>query len=170
VPEGAEGIACAPSGQVVWVASNRGERISVVSPKDGKVVRSFGCEGFPFRLRFSPSGGQVAVSLPNADAIAVFDASDESKVDRIDVTTWKGKAIAARVVPTSIAWSGDGASVFAVVGGPSEGIVAVDVEAKAVRSFVRAAGLTADALVVAKVAWKDEASEGEAPTEAPSRE
>jgi DNA-binding beta-propeller fold protein YncE len=155
VPTGAEGIACSPRGDVVWVASNRSDVISIVSPKEGKVVRSVACAGFPFRVRFSPDAKHVAVSLPNADAIAVFDAGDEAKVDRIDVTMHEGKAIAARVVPTSIAWSSDSQTVYAVVGGPAEGVVAVDVKSKSVRSVARARGLAADALAVAKVAWQE---------------
>lgn len=160
LPLGAEGIAMSPDGTRVWVASNRANAISIVSVADRKVEKKLDCSGFPFRVRFSPDGKSVAVSCAASAEIALFNAADPDKVDRVTVIDAQhaiplapnATEAADKLVPTSIAYSSDGGSLFVICDGSKPQLLRIDLAKRNVAQRTPSAGPIPDALVVGMAA------------------
>lgn len=72
---GAEGLALAPDGGMLWVANGVDATLSIVDMAKRRVVASIGSGGrFPVRLSFSADGREVWVVNTASRSIAVFDA------------------------------------------------------------------------------------------------
>jgi YVTN family beta-propeller protein len=153
VPLGAEGIAIAPDGATLWVASNRSNKVSIIDTKEAKVTTTLDRSGFPFRLRFSPDGKWVAISCPQTQDIALYDAKNPKTVHRIDPNKYEDKPLADQMVPTALAFSPDGTSLYALCSGDKPAIVAIDVAKRQVRGYTRCHGPIEDALAVATIQW-----------------
>ncbi|MDX2017020.1 MAG: YncE family protein [Planctomycetota bacterium] len=153
LPDGAEGLAIAPDGGSVWVASHQASRISVVSAEKGTVTRSIVCPGMPFRMKFSPDGVMLAVSCPGAGALALISVASPAQVEFVDTNLLNGEPIGVQHVPTSLAFSRDGARVFAVCSGQEGSVVAIDVASRALTKRVKSTGPIADALTAGLILW-----------------
>lgn len=153
VPFGSEGIAISPDGTSLWVASNRSNKVSIIDTKEAKITTTLDCAGFPFRARFSPDGNWVAISCPESSDIALYDAKDPKTVHRIDTNKYEGKELATHMVPTAIAFSADGASLYALCSGDKPAVVAVDVAKREVRGYVRCHGEIEDAITAGTILW-----------------
>jgi YVTN family beta-propeller protein len=153
VPFGAEGVAISPDGASVWVASNRSNKVSIIDAKEAKVTTTLDTPGFPFRLRFSPDGKWVAISCPQTQDIALYDANDPKIVHRIDTNRFEGKPLAEQMVATALAFSPDGASLYALCSGDKPSVVAIDVAKREVRAYARCQGPIEDALASGVIQW-----------------
>lgn len=153
LPDGAEGLAIAPDGGSVWIASHQASRISVVSADKGTVTRSIVCPGMPFRMKFSPDGVMLAVSCPGAGALALINVASPAQVEFVDTNLLNGEPIGVQHAPTSLAFSRDGARVFAVCSGQEGSVVAIDVASRALTTRVKSAGPIADALTAGLILW-----------------
>ncbi len=153
VPFGAEGIAVSPDGSTLWVASNRSNKVSIIDTQEAKVTTTLDSAGFPFRARFSPDGKWVAISCPQASDIALYDAKDPTTIHRIDPNKYEGKELATQMVPTAIAFSTDGASLYALCSGDKPAVVAIDVAKREVRGYVRCHGAIEDAIAAGVIQW-----------------
>ncbi|RMG66457.1 MAG: gluconolaconase [Calditrichaeota bacterium] len=80
---GAEGLALSPDGKELWVANREEETITIVQADSLKPVARLACPGFPIRLKFTPDGQRVLVSLLRRGELALFDAAGRSVVQRI---------------------------------------------------------------------------------------
>jgi len=80
---GAEGIAVQPSKGLVWVTNRADDTISLIDPKQFKVVANLPCAGFPIRVVFSPDGALAAVSCAEANVIALYDAASHELLARV---------------------------------------------------------------------------------------
>jgi DNA-binding beta-propeller fold protein YncE len=150
-------LALAPDAKTVYVSHVAPGSVSFVDLATGEVGRqvpvSLGAEG----IALSPDGALVAVSCPQPDEVAIFDARDAAhevaKVRRVDTNLMDGKPIAGQMAATSIAFSPDGATLYAVCAGDEPSIVAIDVAKGAVRARVRSHGETPDALASGLIQW-----------------
>lgn len=155
LPDGAEGMAMSPDGRSVWIASHQMSRISVVSCATGEITQSIICPGMPFRMKFAPGGQTLAVSCPGAGAMAMIDVAAPTKIEFVDTNQFNGEPIAKQHVPTSIAFSPDGAKVFAVCSGEEAGIIAVDVASRKLTNQAKSEGPIPDALAAGMIQWVD---------------
>jgi YVTN family beta-propeller protein len=151
VPDGAEGIAVSPDGAKVWVACNRSDRIVVIDAKSAKVEKEFACEGFPFRLRIAPDGKTAAVSLAKSEEVAFIDTADVTKVRRVSLRETGKDVAGGGLVPTSIAFTPDGARLAVVCSGGIGSVVLVDVSKGEVVARRRADGGIPDAIASGRV-------------------
>ncbi|HZW05563.1 MAG TPA: YncE family protein [Phycisphaerales bacterium] len=171
-PPGAEGIACAPNGKSVWVACNRADKLIVIDADARAVKQTIDLPGFPFRVRISPDGKTVAVSLPKSGELALIDPAKPAEPRRIVLSPHSpdpadapapadGKPIPkpAKLVPTSIAFTADGAHIVAMCDGPSPHLVKVRIADGAVTHREPITGPIPDALACTPAAA--------APTSAP---
>jgi DNA-binding beta-propeller fold protein YncE len=150
LPAGAEGIAAVRRGDAtqVWVGCNRSSKLVVVDGATLRVVHELERPGFPLRVKARPDGERIAVSCPKSGEVAFYAAGDPNQAPTVvDL----GAALDGEVMPTSIAWSPDGALLLVVANGDIDRIVAIDVAAAKVVATHEALGPIADALVAAMV-------------------
>jgi YVTN family beta-propeller protein len=86
VGRGAEGFDISPDGREIWVANAQDGTISVVDSEDKKVVATItaNVDGAN-RLKFTPDGKLVFVSLIRSPEAVVLSAADRKEVKRIPV-------------------------------------------------------------------------------------
>jgi YVTN family beta-propeller protein len=155
VPDGAEGIAVSPDGAKVWVACNRSDKIVVIDAKSAKVEKEFACEGFPFRLRIAPDGKTAAVSLAKTDEVAFIDTADVTRVKRVSLKEAGKDGAGGGLVPTSIAFTPDGARLVVVCSGGGGSVVLVDVSKGEVLARRKADGGIPDAIAAGRLEWAE---------------
>jgi YVTN family beta-propeller protein len=88
VPTGArvEGFDVSPDGRELWAANARDGTISIIDLATGRVVHTIDA-GVPSanRLKFTPDGKRVLVSMLSSPEVAVFDAASRAPVKRVRV-------------------------------------------------------------------------------------
>jgi YVTN family beta-propeller protein len=88
VPTGArvEGFDVSPDGRELWAANARDGTISVIDLATERVVHTIDA-GVPSanRLKFTPDGKRVLVSMLSSPEVAVFDAASRAPVKRVRV-------------------------------------------------------------------------------------
>jgi len=153
LPLGAEGMTCSPDGRSVWIASHAEGRVSVVDTETNEVSQSIIAPGMPFRVRISPDGKLVAIAAPQAGAVAFIETREPTRIQYVDTNVFDNKPISRVMTPTSIAFSPDGTSLFAVCEGEDPRIVAIDVATRKVRAHTLAKGPIADAMTTGVIQW-----------------
>jgi DNA-binding beta-propeller fold protein YncE len=88
VGRGAEGFDVAPGGKELWAANAQDGTISILDLAAKKVVQTLNANaGGANRLKFSPDGKLVLVSIINGPDVIVFDAATRKEIKRIKVGT-----------------------------------------------------------------------------------
>lgn len=125
IPAGAraEDAAISPNGAQVWVGNHGEGTITVIDTAALKPIDTIKAAGAAFRIKFTPDGSRVVYSDPYRQAIVVRDAATRDEIAVIELAT--DALAAAPAAPTSIAISGDGSRLFAVVG-PRRELVTID--------------------------------------------
>lgn len=118
--EGSEGIALAGSGGELWVSNRAAGTVSVFSSGDLGKIAELPLPGFPIRVEADDARGLVYVTLPEADALAVFDRARREERSRLqfDVPpdrtrrTLFGDMLPDSSIPIGVLLSGDGGTLF----------------------------------------------------------
>lgn len=79
--EGAEGVCVLPDGGSYWVSNRGADTVSVIDPKQLRVVATLPCAGFPIRAEATPDGRLVLVSSATAGTLTLFDAHARERLD-----------------------------------------------------------------------------------------
>jgi len=88
VGRGAEGFDVAPNGKELWAANAQDGTISILDLAAKKVTQTLGANvGGANRLKFTPDGKLVLVSILNGPDVFVFDAATRKEIKRIKVGT-----------------------------------------------------------------------------------
>lgn len=142
---GAEGIAVSPDGKSVWCANNRSNSITIIDTEKLEPVRTLDCAGFPFRVRFTPVGDHVIVSLPESASLAIFDAKTGDMLRRASLST-----VGPNPMPTSIAVSPDSTTAYVVCNKPPQ-IVAIEIESGNIAAHHMPLGTIPDGLAAGTI-------------------
>lgn len=84
-----EGIAITPDGKEVWAATNTGA-INVVNVEAGRVDKTIGGMGQPYRLAMSPDGKFVIACDAKSDQIVVIDVATRAISWSLDLAQPRG--------------------------------------------------------------------------------
>ncbi|MDH3592710.1 MAG: YncE family protein [Planctomycetota bacterium] len=122
---GAEGVAVRPGTGEIWVSNRAANTVSVIDPKELKVVATLKAVGFPIRVYFTPKGEHALVSCAFAGEVWVFDAAQRSLVKKIALHDKKredkGNMFRRRgPLPIGMCMPADGKHVFVACGGYDE--------------------------------------------------
>jgi DNA-binding beta-propeller fold protein YncE len=129
-----EGIGVRPSGDQVWVGSNRNRTVSIVDVGRRAVVDSLVDFGMPYRITFTPDGATAIISDPVKAEIRFIDAATRREIDRL-VLPPDGVVSTAEVPnsvsPEGVAVSPDGRWAFVTLQGRNE-VVIIDLQTHAI--------------------------------------
>jgi YVTN family beta-propeller protein len=118
VGSGDEGFDISPDNKEIWTANSQDGTISIINLTDKKVVQTLDANvRSANRLKFTPDGKQVFVSMLGSSDVAVLDAATRKEVKRIPV----GRGAAG------ILMQPDGSRVF-VACTPDNYVVAIDLK------------------------------------------
>ncbi len=81
-----EGIAVSPTGDRIWVGSNRENKVLVVDAASGEIEHTFDGFGFPYRMAISPDGRLAVLSDPMKSEIRMVDAKTFEELKTIFVS------------------------------------------------------------------------------------
>jgi YVTN family beta-propeller protein len=83
---GVEGFDVSPDGKEIWAANGRDGTISIIDPATKRVVQTLDVKvGSANRLKFTPDGTRVFVSMLRSPEVAVFDVASRAELKRIPV-------------------------------------------------------------------------------------
>jgi YVTN family beta-propeller protein len=89
-----EGIAVTPSGDQVWVGSNKAKTVSIINVATGAIADTIGGFGLPYRMAITPDGRTAIITDPAAALIRFVNTATRAELGRV--------AFAAEdVVPTA---------------------------------------------------------------------
>jgi YVTN family beta-propeller protein len=129
-----EGIAVSPSGDQVWVASNRAKTVSIVSPATGTVTDTIGGFGMPYRLAITPDGRTAVITDPPGAAVRFVDVATREEAGRV---TFAADSLVPTAefpgspCPEGVIVTPDGRTAFVTLQGRNR-VVAIDVAAHTV--------------------------------------
>ena len=128
VGRGDEGFDISPDGREIWTANAQDGSISIIDFAQKKVTQTLAANvGSANRLKFTPDGKLVFISMLNGADVAVFDAATHKEVKRIPV----GHGAAG------IQMQPDNSRVF-VACTPDDYIVVIDMKSLAVAAHIDA--------------------------------
>jgi YVTN family beta-propeller protein len=78
-------LAGSPDGTQLYVTDRFGQRLRVVDVGSGTVIDSVAFGSAPDRVRLSPEGDQIWVSLPSAGTIGVFDRTTRAPIQTLTI-------------------------------------------------------------------------------------
>ena len=118
--DGSEGIALAGNQQQLWATNRAAGTVSVFDSGKLEKLEDIPLPGFPIRAEADDPRGRVYVTLPRADALAVFDRESRKEISRLqfDVPpdrsrkTLFGDMLPDSSIPIGVLLSGDGQSLF----------------------------------------------------------
>jgi YVTN family beta-propeller protein len=129
-----EGIAVSPSGDQVWVGSDKVKTVSIVTPASGKVADTIGGFGLPYRLAITPDSRTAIITDPAAAVVRFVNPATRAELGRVSFP-------ADSLVPTAempgspspegVVVTPDGRTVFVTLQGRNR-VVAIDVATRAV--------------------------------------
>lgn len=80
---GAEGIACHPSRDEVWVTNRAAHTVSIVAGTEPNVAKQLEAPVFPIRVAFTPDGLHALVSCAQSGEVRVFDVEERREVRKV---------------------------------------------------------------------------------------
>jgi YVTN family beta-propeller protein len=134
-----EGIAVSPTGDQVWVGSNKLKTVSIVSPASGAVTDTIGGFGLPYRMAVTADGHTAIVTDPVSAAVRFFNTAKHAEVGRM--TFAADSIVPTAEVPGSPCPEGlvitpDGRTAFVTLQGRNR-VVAIDVATRTVLATMR---------------------------------
>ncbi len=130
VGRGVEGFDVSPNGREIWAANAQDGTISIIGVAIKQVVRTLAAHlDSANRLKFTPDGSRVLVSMLGTGDVAVFDAATRREIKRISV----GKGAAG------ILMQPDGARAF-VGCSPDNYVAVIDLTTLAVAGHIDVGG------------------------------
>ena len=130
VGNGSEGFDISPDGKEIWVANGQDGTISVIDVAQKKVTQTLTAKlDRANRVKFTPDGKLVFVSMLNSPDVAVFDAAGRREAKRIPV----GHGAAG------ILMQPDGSRAF-VACTPDNYVAAIDLKSLQVTAHIDAGG------------------------------
>lgn len=129
-----EGLAVSPSGDEVWVGSNKAKTVSIVRTDSGIVADTIGGFGLPYRMAVTRDGNTAIVTDPAAATVRFFDTKTRAELGR--VTFPADSLVATAEVPGSPCPEGiivtpDSRTAFVTLQGRNR-VVAIDVATRTV--------------------------------------
>jgi YVTN family beta-propeller protein len=129
-----EGIGVRPSGDQVWVGSNRNRTVSIVDVGTRTIVDSLVAFGMPYRIVFTPDGATAIISDPVKAEIRFIEAATRREIGRLDLSGDSAVSTAelpGSVGPEGIAVSPDGRWAFVTLQGRNE-LAFIDLRTRAI--------------------------------------
>jgi YVTN family beta-propeller protein len=84
--KGAEGAAVSPCGKELWVTNRADNTLTVFDTKTFEQITTLECGDFPIRIKFTPNGNKVLVSIAQSAEVAVFDAPNKILLAKIKLS------------------------------------------------------------------------------------
>jgi len=78
-----EGIAVTPSGDQVWVGSNKAKTVTVVRPASSAVGDTIGGFGMPYRMAITPDGRTAIITDPPSGQLRFISTATRAEFGRI---------------------------------------------------------------------------------------
>lgn len=130
VGDGSEGFDVSPDGKEIWVANAQDGTISIIDFAGKKVIQTLAADvPGANRLRFTPDGKHVLVSMLSGPDLVVLDASARKEIKRVPI----GHGAAG------IEMQPDGSRAF-VACTPDDYVVVIDLQSLAVVGHIQAGG------------------------------
>ncbi len=89
--EGAEGIAISEDESELWITNRYVDTVSIVDLESYEVIETLPAGQFPIRANFTPDGRHVLVANMNSGDVSVFDATERTEIQRIDLEPESGQ-------------------------------------------------------------------------------
>jgi YVTN family beta-propeller protein len=129
-----EGIAVSPSGDQVWVGSDKVKTVSIVTPASGAVADTITGFGLPYRMAVTPDGRTAIVTDPVNAVVRFFNTATRAEIGRMSFAA--DSLVSTAEVPGSpspegIIMAPDGRNVFVTLQGRNR-VVAIDIATRQV--------------------------------------
>jgi DNA-binding beta-propeller fold protein YncE len=122
------GADTSPDGKEIWISSNTADKISIIDPKKGSLIKTISSESKdPVRLKFTNDGTKVLVVHISGGELCVFDARKKQLLWKLAISNEYPKSIAIS--------KDDKYALIALAGG--QDVITVDLEKKSVVSKTR---------------------------------
>lgn len=117
---GSEGIAVVDSGAELWVSNRKADTVAVFDAGNLQRLAEISVPGFPIRVEADDGRGLVYVTLPAADALAVFDVKTRRELRRLefdldpdrDRPSMFASMMPDSSMPIGVLLSGDGETLY----------------------------------------------------------
>jgi YVTN family beta-propeller protein len=129
-----EGVAVSPSGDQVWVGSDKDKVVSIVTPASGAVADTIGGFGLPYRLAITSDGKTAIITDPVSAVVRFFNTATRAELGRISFAADSlvpTAEVPGSPCPEGVTLTPDGKTAFVTLQGRNR-VVAIDVASRTV--------------------------------------